>query len=88
MLFMTIYTYESKEREAVIKRRAAKGDMVPQGMKLIGEWSYLGGCRVFRLIEASDPRAMLGATASWADLGKIEIFPVMETEEVMKLLPK
>jgi len=27
----------------------------------------------------------LGATAAWADLGKIESIPVMETEEVMKL---
>lgn len=88
MLFMSIYTYEPKDREAVIKRRAEKGLSAPQGMKIIGEWSYLGGGRVFELVEASDPRAMLGATASWADLGKIEIFPVMETEEVMKLLPK
>ena len=88
MLFMSIFTYEPKNREAVIKRRLEKGRMEPPGVKVIGEWSYLGGGRVFRLIEGDEPRAMLGATAAWADLGKIEIFPVMATEEVMKLLSK
>lgn len=87
MLFMTIYTYEPEEREAVIRRRAEKGAMAPQGMKIVGEWSALTGGRVFRLVEVDDPRVMLGATAAWADLGKIESIPVMETEEVMKLLP-
>jgi hypothetical protein len=88
MLFMSIYTYEPKDRQAVIKRRAEKGPMVPQGIKIVGEWSCLTGGRVFRLIEGDDPRALLGATAAWADLGKIEVFPVMNTEEVMKLIPK
>ena len=88
MLFMTIYTYEPKEREAVIKRRLEQGAMTPPGMKIIGEWSALGGGRVFRLVEADDPQVMLGATAAWADLGKIEVFPVMETEEVMKLISR
>ena len=62
--------------------------MVPQGLKIVGEWSCLTGGRVFRLIEGDDSRALLGATAAWADLGKIEVFPVMNTEEVMKLIPK
>jgi len=85
MLFMTIYTYDPKDREAVIKRRAEKGMMAPPGMKVVGEWSSLSGGRIFRLVEVDDPRVMLGATAAWADLGKIETIPVMETEEVMKL---
>ena len=86
MLFMTIYTFEPANREAVIKKRAEKGPMVPAGAKIIGEWSSLAGHRVFRLVEVDDPRAMLGATAAWADLGKIEAFPVMPTEEALKLL--
>ncbi len=86
MLFMTIYTYEPEKREAVIKRRAEKGAMAPQGMKIVGEWSDITGGRVFRLVEVDDPRVMLGASAAWADLGKIESVPVMQTEEVMKLV--
>ena len=88
MLFMTIYTYEPEKRDEVIKRRAEKGAIAPEGMKIVGEWSAVTGCRVFRLVEVDDPRVMLGASAAWADLGKIETVPVMQTEEAMKLLPK
>jgi len=86
MLFMSTYTYEPANREAVVKRRAEKGAMVPPGSKVIGEWSALTGGRVFRLVEVEDPRSMAGAAAAWADLGKIEAVPVMPTEELMKLL--
>ena len=86
MLFMTVYTYKPEKREAVIKRRAEKGAMAPTGMKNVGEWSDITGGRVFRLVEVDDPRLMLGASAAWADLGKIESVPVMQTEEVMKLV--
>jgi hypothetical protein len=88
MLFMVVYTYDSKDREAVVKRRMERGETKSPGMKTIGEWSYLGSGRVFELVECDNPRAMLRASSAWADLGKIELFPVMETEEVMKLLPK
>ena len=88
MLFMSVYTYEPAQRDEVIKRRAEKGAMAPPGMKIIGEWSDVTGGRVFRLVEVGDPRVMLGASAAWADLGKVESVPVMETEEVMKLLPR
>jgi len=87
MKFMVVYTYDPKDRDAVVKKRMG-GEPKPPGMKTLGEWSYLGGGRVFELVECDDPRAMLGASAPWAGMGKIELFPVMETDEVMKLLPK
>ena len=86
MLFMTIYTYEAQKRDEVVKRRAEKGAMIPEGMKVVGEWSYIGGGRVFRLVEAEDSKAVSAACFAWSDLGKVEIVPVMETEEVLKLI--
>ena len=86
MLFMSIYTYEPGNRDAVIKRRAEKGASVPAGVKIVGEWSSIAGLRVFRLTEADDPKAFLAAVMAWTDLGKIETYPVMPTEEVMKLI--
>jgi hypothetical protein len=86
MLFMMVYTYEPQNREAVIKKRTEKGQIVPQGLKIVGEWSALAGGRVFRLIEGDDPRAILAGANPWADLGKIEVHPVMPTEDVIKLL--
>jgi hypothetical protein len=55
-------------------------------MKTVGEWTAVTGGRVFRLVELDDPRVMLASATLWDDLGKIESFPVMQTEEVMKML--
>jgi hypothetical protein len=85
MLLMTIYTYEPENRDAVIKRRAEKGALVQAGVKIVGEWSSLTGHRVFRLIDAEDPKALLATAMAWTDLGKLETYPVMPTEEALKL---
>ena len=86
MLFMSIYTYEPGNRDAVIKRRAEKGASVPPGVKVVGEWTSLAGLRVFRLTESEDPKAFLATAMAWTDLGKLETYPVMPTEEVLKLM--
>ncbi len=86
MLFMSIYTYEPENRDAVIKRRAEKGALVQAGVKVVGEWSSIAGHRVFRLTEAEDPKAFFAAAMAWTDLGKLETYPVMLTEEVLKLI--
>jgi len=88
MLFLSIYSYAPEKRAQVIQRRLEKGAMDPPGSKLLGEWSYAGGGKVFRLIETDDARNILGMASKWADLSHIEIYPVIETEEALKLLQK
>ncbi len=87
MLFMTIFTYQPERRNEVIKRRLEKGALVPQGMQVIGEWSDIGGGRVFRLVSVDDPVAAVTAAGAWSDLGKYEIVPVMESEESLRHPP-
>jgi hypothetical protein len=86
MLFMTVYTYPPANRDAVIKRRMEKGMQAPGGIKVLGEWSYIGSGRVFRLFEASDAAAAFAGSFAWSDLGTIETFPVVETEAVLKMV--
>ena len=89
MLWMSIFTYEPEKRDEVIKRRLEIGAGLPQGLKLIGQWTDLTGGRGFTLIEgADDPKLMLAAINAWSDLGKFDNVPVMEVEEVLKLVPK
>ena len=89
MLFMSIITYEPEKRNEMIKRRAERAAIAPpKGAKSIGEWSVIGGGKVFRLVEVEDPKVAVGVAAAWSDLCKIEIIPVMETEEVLKLIPQ
>jgi len=86
MLFLATYSYPPEKREQVIRRRLDKGAMDSPKAKLLGEWSYAGGGKVFRLIETDDVTALFASTRAWADLGHIEIFPVLETESALKLL--
>ncbi len=86
MLFMVIFTFEPEKRDAVLKRRVEQGVLSPPGIKVVGEWSSLAGHRVFRLTESEDPKAFLAAAMAWTDLGKLETYPVMPTEEVLKLM--
>jgi hypothetical protein len=86
MLFMTIFTYEPAQRDEVQKRAATQGTMIPKGAKEVGVWSALGGGRVFRVLEVDDPNIMFQATRAWSDVGKIEVVPVMDTGEVLRML--
>ena len=86
MLLMSIVTWEPEKRDEVIKRFTEKGAMTLPGRKVIGTWNVIGGNRVFRLVEIEDPKALVAAAFAWSDLVKIEEIPVIETEEMMKLL--
>lgn len=86
MLYMAILTWEPEKTEEVIKTRQA--EEIPEGIKMVGMWKDLGRGRVFRLFEAVDPKAILAMSFAWKDLLNIEIVPVMETKELMKLVPK
>jgi hypothetical protein len=91
MLYMTILTWEPAQRDAVIKRFATQGPKLPAGVKLLGMWAAFHGSRVFSLEEwppAHDPKLVIEANFAWTDLCKIEAVPVMEAQEMMKLLPK
>jgi hypothetical protein len=83
MQFMAILNYDCAKRREVLKRRAEKGTLT--GSKVIGEWSVIGGGRVFRVIEADDPRIILEGARAWNDFGLVELIPVMSTEDIIKL---
>jgi hypothetical protein len=82
MLFMAIFTFEPEKSAEVLKRRMEKGPLASG--KIIGEWGAIGGGRVFRVMEGDDPGAMLKASSAWTDLGRVELIPVMATEDVVK----
>jgi hypothetical protein len=86
MLFMAMTSYEVEKRDEVTKRLLEIGDKFPKGIKVIGQWSAIGGGRGFTLVEVDDPKVALTATMAWSDLLKFEIVPVIETEEVRKLM--
>jgi uncharacterized protein with GYD domain len=82
MQFMSVFRWEPGRTEEIMQQRAKES--IPEGMRIINEWTGLGGNAVFRWVEVDDPAAMLAASLAWCDLGHIEMYPVMETKEVMK----
>jgi hypothetical protein len=86
MLVMTVFTYPPANRNEVVKRRLEKGTQVPEGLKILGEWSYVGSGRVFRLTDVADEAMLFKGAYAWSDLGTMETYPVVETEKVMAML--
>ncbi len=86
MLFMATFEFDPANYSKVVQRRLEKGAMDPAGANLLGEWSYAGGGKVFRLMEINDAMDFMASASAWADLGKIEIYPVVETEKALASL--
>ncbi len=85
MLFMSIFTYEPDKRDEILKRRA-EGVFTPEGAKFVGQWSSTAGGRAFTLFELDDPLVAAQWSMVWNDLGKFEVFPVVDTDELMKAM--
>jgi hypothetical protein len=86
MLFITIMTWEPAKRDEVRKRWAEKGKLT--GGKILGQWSTIEGGRTFRLAEVEDPKGAVLTCNAWNDIAELEVIPVIETEELMKLVSK
>ncbi len=79
MLFMNVFTYEPDKRDEIIKRRLEKGNMIPEDVKVLGQWTDLGGGRGFIVFESDEPH--LEWTLAWSDLMNIDLIPIVDTEK-------
>ena len=85
MLFMAVYSYPPENREEILNRRV-EGLFIPEGAELHGQWSALAGGTVFTLVEASDPLVAVQCFQGWNSLGEFDMFPVMDTDALMKAM--
>jgi len=87
MLFMNMYSWDNDKRDKIIERRVEKGTMVPEGVKIIGEWTAVGRDKGFMLCEADDPVLMSQFNMAWNDILKSDLMLVLDTEkDLMGLL--
>ncbi|MDD1709421.1 MAG: DUF3303 domain-containing protein [Methanoregulaceae archaeon] len=84
MLFMSMFQWEPGKTGEIIEIR--QKEQLPPGLKIVKEWVALETNIVFRLLETNDPVALLKASSSWADLGYIDLHPVMESEDALRCL--
>jgi hypothetical protein len=88
MIFCSILTWDSDKRNEIIKRRTENGSMMPESIKLVGEWVDLSDGRDVIVFETDEPEALLADALAWTDLMTIETFPVMEAEELMSAITR
>jgi hypothetical protein len=86
MLFLSVFTFDAENRDAVIKRCAAGGKNNCEGVQVLMEQVDLSKQRVFRVTQVNDPKTIWKANRAWSDLGEIESVLVMETEGVWRPL--
>jgi uncharacterized protein with GYD domain len=86
MLFMITFTGEPRNQAEALKRTAERRNASYEGIKVIGQWVYPGAHKAFTVCEAKDAAALTAMTLPWSDLGQYEIVPVIELEELRKMV--
>ena len=86
MLFMVTFTGEPGNQKEALKRAAERKNTEWEGVKVIGRWVYPGAHKAFALCEAQDVTALVKMTLPSSDLGRYEIVPVIELEELRKMV--
>lgn len=73
-----------KDVQAVYRRFAEQGRMMPEGLVYVSSWIDGKLERCFQLMQTPD-RALLDAwMAEWTDLMDFEVYPVITSEEAAK----
>jgi hypothetical protein len=86
MLFMKVVNIDPEHKPECIKKRTG-GGIPSSNAKFLGEWSTLDNSKVFVLLDIDDPRDMVKLVAPFQHMVRDELYPVMETEEMLKFLP-
>jgi hypothetical protein len=72
--------------EPVYERAAARGRMLPPGLHYLDSWvvddGKLDTC--FQLMETDDPGLFDVWLDNWRDLGRFEVFPVIDSAEASR----
>ena len=88
MKFMMTFNWtpDAQTRAEGIARFEKTGGLPPDGVKLLGRWTrvYLSGG--FDVLETDDPKKLLQFAYMWGDLMDVEIFPVLDDQELATAL--
>lgn len=86
MLFISVYTIESKNRDAAQERFKKAGGTPPAGVEMIGRWHSVAGGRGVTVMEASDAQAVAQWAQEWSDVIHFDLYPAVDDAGFAKLL--
>lgn len=86
MKYMLSWTVKPEDREESIKRWKAKGDSMPEGIKLISHYwnvNHLSGWAIF---ESSNHTKIAEWMLSWTDLNVNCVTPIIDDNELHQVV--
>ena len=86
MLFMISYLFRPETRDVAQARFKKTGGMPGANAKMLGRWHNVGGHRGFILAESNDLVAIGKWMQEWTDILTFDVAPVVNDEDVMKVL--
>jgi len=82
---IAIFSFDPHKFDEVVERRKQEQATNCRKTNILGEWCDSKNCRMFRLIQDGDHEEILAAYRMWADLGTLEIFPVTDTNDLIRV---
>ena len=88
MKFMGTFKFkpDTRSRDEAIARFKRTGGVPPKGAKLLGRWTAADLSGGFDLLECDDVKAPGEFALMWSDLLELQIVPVLDDAELMKVL--
>ena len=86
MLFMIGYSFRPEIRNEAQDRFKKTGGAPGPHVKMLGRWHILGGHRGFILADSTDAVAIGKWMQEWTDLLVFDVAPVVNDEDVMKVI--
>jgi len=80
---IAIFTFDPQKFDEIIEMRKREHASGFGKKKILGEWFDTRNGRVVRLIEDGDYEEILAAYRMWSDLGALDIFPVIDTNNLI-----
>jgi hypothetical protein len=80
------WTPDAEERAEGIARFQRTGGLPPEGVKLLGRWTRADLSGGFALLETDDAKRLLEFAYMWGDLMDLQIFPVLDDQELSTAL--
>lgn len=86
MLFMCVYRMTPDVRDETNERFMEAGGPPPPGVQMVGRWHAAGGNYGWTLAETDDAEALARWCHEWADLIDFEIVPVIDDDQVGRVI--
>lgn len=84
MLFMIIETFLPPGPGPVYARFQSQGRLAPPGLRYVSSWVTDDLARCFQIMDADSREPLDQWMASWADLVRFEVVPIIESVEAVR----